>query len=69
MHVNDDVNITYPANSYTVIKTHLYVDKCLTDLYYFQRIPPLRIDDLIYDLRDGTKLLALLEVLSGEKLV
>lgn len=35
----------------------------------FQRIPPLRIDDLIYDLRDGTKLLALLEVLSGEKLV
>lgn len=34
-----------------------------------QRIPPLRIDDLIHDLRDGTKLLALLEVLSGEKLV
>ncbi|KOB76851.1 Nesprin-1 [Operophtera brumata] len=34
-----------------------------------KRIPPMRIDDLIYDLRDGTKLLALLEVLSGEKLV
>lgn len=34
-----------------------------------KRIPPLRIDDLIHDLRDGTKLLALLEVLSGEKLV
>ncbi|XP_031632357.1 nesprin-1 isoform X5 [Contarinia nasturtii] len=33
-----------------------------------KRIPPLRIDDLIHDLRDGTKLLALLEVLSGEKL-
>ncbi|CAK1540777.1 unnamed protein product [Leptosia nina] len=33
-----------------------------------KRIPPMRIDDLIYDLRDGTKLLALLEVLSGEKL-
>ncbi|XP_028030807.1 nesprin-1-like [Bombyx mandarina] len=33
-----------------------------------KRIPPLRIDDLIYDLRDGTRLLALLEVLSGEKL-
>ncbi|GBO98724.1 Nesprin-1 [Eumeta japonica] len=33
-----------------------------------QRIPPMRIDDLIRDLRDGTKLLALLEVLSGEKL-
>jgi len=41
------------------------------DYYYcfFQRVPPLRIDDLIEDLKDGTKLLALLEVLSGEKLV
>lgn len=38
-------------------------------LFRLQRIPPLRIDDLIHDLRDGTKLLALLEVLSGEKLV
>lgn len=36
---------------------------------FFQRVPPLRIDDLIEDLKDGTKLLALLEVLSGEKLV
>lgn len=34
-----------------------------------QRIPPLKIDDLIEDLKDGTKLLALLEVLSGERLV
>lgn len=34
----------------------------------FQRVPPLRVDDLINDLRDGTKLIALLEVLSGEKL-
>ncbi|XP_018395829.1 PREDICTED: nesprin-1 isoform X2 [Cyphomyrmex costatus] len=33
-----------------------------------KRIPPLRIDDLIEDLKDGTRLLALLEVLSGEKL-
>lgn len=32
-------------------------------------MPPLRIDDLIEDLKDGTRLLALLEVLSGEKLV
>lgn len=38
-------------------------------LFYFQRVPPLRVDDLIHDLRDGTKLLALLEVLSGDKLV
>ena len=33
-----------------------------------QRVPPLRVDDLINDLRDGTKLIALLEVLSGERL-
>jgi hypothetical protein len=36
---------------------------------FLQRVPPLRIDDLIDDLKDGTKLLALLEVLSGERLV
>ncbi|KAK3930234.1 Nesprin-1 [Frankliniella fusca] len=36
--------------------------------YLSKRVPPLRVDDLIGDLRDGTKLLALLEVLSGEKL-
>lgn len=34
-----------------------------------QRVQPLRVDDLIEDLKDGTRLLALLEVLSGEKLV
>jgi hypothetical protein len=38
-------------------------------LLFFQRVPPLRVEDLIDDLKDGTKLLALLEVLSGEKLV
>ena len=47
-----------------IIKCHSF-----SLLTKFQRIPPLRIDDLIHDLRDGTKLLALLEVLSGEKLV
>ncbi|XP_017768073.1 PREDICTED: nesprin-1 [Nicrophorus vespilloides] len=36
--------------------------------YLSKRVPPLRVDDLIEDLKDGTKLLALLEVLSGEKL-
>ncbi|XP_033150837.1 nesprin-1 [Drosophila busckii] len=36
--------------------------------YLSKRVPPLRIDDLINDLRDGTKLIALLEVLSGERL-
>lgn len=38
-------------------------------IFYLQRVPPLRVDDLIEDLKDGTRLLALLEVLSGEKLV
>ncbi|KAL1467852.1 hypothetical protein MTO96_041868, partial [Rhipicephalus appendiculatus] len=33
-----------------------------------QRTPPLRVDDVIEDLRDGTKLLALLECLSGQVL-
>ncbi|KAF3420921.1 hypothetical protein E2986_09204 [Frieseomelitta varia] len=33
-----------------------------------RRSPPLRVEDLIEDLKDGTRLLALLEVLSGEKL-
>ncbi|KAK6636175.1 hypothetical protein RUM43_009828 [Polyplax serrata] len=37
-------------------------------LYLSQRVPPMRINDLIEDLKDGTKLLALLEVLSGERL-
>ncbi|XP_012271233.1 nesprin-1 isoform X8 [Orussus abietinus] len=36
--------------------------------YLSKRVPPLRVDDLIDDLKDGTRLLALLEVLSGEKL-
>ncbi|XP_074030429.1 muscle-specific protein 300 kDa isoform X10 [Leptinotarsa decemlineata] len=36
--------------------------------YLSKRVPPLKIEDLIEDLKDGTKLLALLEVLSGEKL-
>ncbi|XP_063222936.1 muscle-specific protein 300 kDa isoform X4 [Bacillus rossius redtenbacheri] len=36
--------------------------------YLSKRVPPLRMEDLIEDLKDGTRLLALLEVLSGEKL-
>ncbi|XP_059468655.1 muscle-specific protein 300 kDa isoform X2 [Neocloeon triangulifer] len=36
--------------------------------YLSKRIPPMRVDDLIDDLKDGTRLLALLEVLSGERL-
>lgn len=40
------------------------LNKCIE----FQRVPPIQVDDLIEDLKDGTRLLALLEVLSGEKL-
>ena len=36
--------------------------------YLGKRVPPLRIQSLMEDLRDGTRLLALLEVLSGERL-
>lgn len=34
-----------------------------------QRVPPLVVTDLFEDIKDGVMLLALLEVLSGEKLV
>ena len=33
-----------------------------------QRTPPLRVENLLDDLKDGSKLVHLLEVLSGEKL-
>lgn len=36
--------------------------------FLIKRNPPLKIVDLIHDLKDGTKLLALLEVLSGHRL-
>lgn len=36
---------------------------------FFQRVPPLRVDDLIEDLKDGVRLIALLEVLANTKLV
>ena len=38
-------------------------------LHVKQHKPPFHVDDLIEDLQDGTKLLALLEVLSGKRLV
>lgn len=34
-----------------------------------QRVPPLVVTDLFEDIKDGVMLLALLEVLSGQKLV
>jgi nesprin-1 len=36
--------------------------------YLAKRNPPMRIEELFYDLRDGTKLIALLEILSGDRL-
>ena len=36
--------------------------------YFIQRTPPLRVENLLDDLKDGSKLVHLLEVLSGEKL-
>lgn len=36
--------------------------------YLAKRQPPMRIEELFYDLRDGTKLIALLEILSDERL-
>ena len=36
--------------------------------YFLQRTPPLRVENLLDDLKDGSKLVHLLEVLSGEKL-
>lgn len=37
--------------------------------FVLQRKPPMVVDDLFEDMKDGVKLLALLEVLSGQKLV
>ena len=39
------------------------------NIYLSMHEPPYFVDDLFEDLKDGTKLLALLEVLSGQKLV
>lgn len=36
--------------------------------YLSKRKPPMRVENLIEDLKDGVRLLALLEVLSGERL-
>lgn len=37
--------------------------------YDLQHKPPLEVNDLFEDIKDGVKLLALLEVLSGQRLV
>lgn len=38
-------------------------------LFPLQHKPPLEVNDLFEDIKDGVKLLALLEVLSGQRLV
>lgn len=40
-----------------------------TVVFLFQYKPPLEVNDLFEDIKDGVKLLALLEVLSGQRLV
>ena len=61
------------------LDTHkMYLDEqeriqCITFInwinsYLSKRKPPMKIENLTDDLRDGVKLLALLEVLSGERL-
>lgn len=40
-----------------------------TNHYLAQHDPPMRVEDLVEDLRDGAKLIALIEHLSGERLV
>lgn len=42
---------------------------CTYSSLLLQRKPPMVVDDLFEDMKDGVKLLALLEVLSGQKLV
>lgn len=39
------------------------------NLLPFQRNPPMLVNDLFEDIKDGVMLIALLEVLSGQKLV
>lgn len=41
----------------------------ISDLFTFQRNPPMMVSDLFEDIKDGIMLIALLEVLSGQKLV
>lgn len=40
-----------------------------TNFFHFQHKPPFEVNDLFEDIKDGVKLLALLEVLSGQRLV
>jgi len=58
-HLQKVIKFSFASNRFTLN---------LTDYFDFQRIPPLKISNLFEDLKDGTKLLALLEVLSGTRL-
>lgn len=42
---------------------------CVFETFIWQHVPPLEVKDLFEDIKDGVMLLALLEVLSGQKLV
>ena len=54
--------------AFNVFTMHI-INYSLISSHNNQHKPPCHVDDLIEGLQDGTKLLALLEVLSGERLV
>lgn len=47
----------------------MYINTFSFSLCVPQRKPPLVVNDLFEDIKDGVMLLALLEILSGQKLV
>uniref|UniRef100_A0A8C4V5X1 Spectrin repeat containing nuclear envelope protein 1 n=1 Tax=Falco tinnunculus TaxID=100819 RepID=A0A8C4V5X1_FALTI len=52
-------------------RKHLVLQSCARNVKYllpFQRNPPMLVNDLFEDIKDGVMLIALLEVLSGQKL-
>ena len=63
----------------SINRDHLLTQFCICNVKFclclfflallLQHKPPFHVDDLIEGLQDGTRLLALLEVLSGERLV
>lgn len=50
-----------------LVVLRLCPDKAVFSLLQYK--PPLEVNDLFEDIKDGVKLLALLEVLSGQRLV
>lgn len=52
------------------MKKSVVLDVCsAVSPFLTQRVPPIKVDDLFEEIKDGIVLLSLLEVLSGERLV